>query len=356
MLLGSAGTLLWLWRALPAVDPPPPNLSAEVPHVSVLVAARNEAPNIAACLDALLALEYPPDRLEIWIGDDASEDATAAVVQAYANRVPRVHLVSITDRVGQAQGKANVLAQLARRANGTLLAITDADIRVPRQWLHALVPACDVQTGLVSGVTEVTGDTLFSRLQGLDWLLALEVLRVLDVHRQPQTAIGNNMIIRKDVYEATGGYEAIPFSITEDLALFRVVRNLGYITRVLFQPEVLAASAPMPTLAAWLRQRRRWMRGGLTLPVALQAGLLVQLLTYPAVLLAFVDYPVLSCLLLGGRWAGVWLFARKGLKQLKRVHFLKYLLLYEGYAAALYGLLLLRSLLPGKVDWKGRSY
>jgi glycosyltransferase involved in cell wall biosynthesis len=53
------------------------------PSIWVLVAARNEEANIAACLDALIRQAYPKDKFEIWVGDDGSEDGTAAIIASF---------------------------------------------------------------------------------------------------------------------------------------------------------------------------------------------------------------------------------------------------------------------------------
>ncbi|WP_257872863.1 glycosyltransferase family 2 protein [Hymenobacter sp. J193] len=87
-----------------------------LPRVSILVAARNEASTIERCLRSLAAMNYPVELLEILIGDDASTDDTMAVVQRFIADKPQFRLLPIRHRLGTAQGKSNVLAQLCRAA------------------------------------------------------------------------------------------------------------------------------------------------------------------------------------------------------------------------------------------------
>ncbi len=56
----------------------------DLPVVSILVAARNEEQNIIRCLQALTELDYPAYKLEILVGNDASEDKTRELVAAFA--------------------------------------------------------------------------------------------------------------------------------------------------------------------------------------------------------------------------------------------------------------------------------
>jgi biofilm PGA synthesis N-glycosyltransferase PgaC len=65
-------------------DPEP----TDWPPLSVLIAARNEEANIGRKIEETLALDYPPDRLEIVVVSDGSTDRTDAIVHAASD--PRV--------------------------------------------------------------------------------------------------------------------------------------------------------------------------------------------------------------------------------------------------------------------------
>jgi lipopolysaccharide/colanic/teichoic acid biosynthesis glycosyltransferase/glycosyltransferase involved in cell wall biosynthesis len=103
--------------------------------VSVVIPARNEAGSLGAKLEATLALE-PRSRIrEVLVGSDGSTDATASIVLAAAARDPRVRLV---DR-GVRRGKAAVIADLARQAQGEFVLFTDAGAEVSPDVLPALL-------------------------------------------------------------------------------------------------------------------------------------------------------------------------------------------------------------------------
>jgi cellulose synthase/poly-beta-1,6-N-acetylglucosamine synthase-like glycosyltransferase len=263
----------------------------------------------------------------------------------------------ISTAMGQAQGKANVLAHLARQATTDYFFITDADISVPPTWIPALLAQAAPGVGTVTGITAVRGPRLFHQLQGIDWLLSLSMVQVVSDLGRPVTAMGNNMLVTRAAYEATGGYEALPFSVTEDFALFKAVLARGYGFRHVFSAQARADSLPIPTWAALLKQRLRWLRGVEGLPLRLQLELLFFSAFWPAVVAVGV---------LAGPGAAVGVRGLKVLVQGAQAFFahrragLRFpwllLPLFELYTLALtVSLVGLRTFSRGVV-WKGRRY
>ncbi|HEX8329662.1 MAG TPA: glycosyltransferase [Hymenobacter sp.] len=337
---------------------PPGPLPASLPRVSVLIAARDEEMALPRCLASLRALHYPPELLEILVGDDASTDRTAAVaaaaMQGFAGQF---RVVPITENLGAARGKANVLAHLARQATTDFFFITDADISLPPTWITGLLAHAAPGVGTVTGITAVQGPAVFHQLQGIDWLLSLAMVQVVSDLGRPVTAMGNNMLVTRAAYEATGGYEALPFSVTEDFALFQAVLARGYSFRQVFNTAVQADSLPIPTWAALMKQRRRWLRGVESLPLRLRLELLFFSSFWPALLaLAWVAGPGAALAV----WAGKVLVQgalaeaahrRAGLR-------LRWLLLplFELYTIGMTVALVGFRLFGGGVVWKGRRY
>jgi cellulose synthase/poly-beta-1,6-N-acetylglucosamine synthase-like glycosyltransferase len=107
----------------PRASPSPPSPS-HLPMVSVIFAAHNEEPIIDEKLSSLLASDYPRERFEVLVGDDASSDATASIVASIAEANPIVRLV----RFGARSGKPAIINALAAQASGAVLVLTDANI------------------------------------------------------------------------------------------------------------------------------------------------------------------------------------------------------------------------------------
>jgi glycosyltransferase involved in cell wall biosynthesis len=67
--------------------------SSSLPFVSVLIPVRNEGRSIAACLDGILAQDYPRDRMEVIVADGMSTDETRDILASYAARDGRIHVI-----------------------------------------------------------------------------------------------------------------------------------------------------------------------------------------------------------------------------------------------------------------------
>ena len=342
-------------------------------RVAILVAARNEQAGIRRLLASLQALTYPAAQLEIWLGDDASEDDTLAILQAWAHHLPHARAVAITTPVSRMAGKANVLAQLAAQATADVLLFTDADCAVPPGWVQAmLAPLRTIdlrtlpngiaanahkQTGIVTGVTAVRGGGAFAKMQSVDWLVAQWVIYLLALVGIPVTAMGNNMAVTRGAYLAAGGFAAVGSSIVEDYALFINVLGAGYGFAHCFAPSALAYTDAQPDSAAWLAQRKRWFYGAMQLPLSTQLPFWLQVWFYP--LLVVVG-------LLFGWQVAMWLWACKvsvqtllfaaGLVRLGQYRLLIPLLLYEPFAAVSAVWLWLNYRQDSSVVWKGRAY
>ncbi len=325
-------------------------------HISILVAARNEENNILECLKALDRLRYPIHQMEVLIGNDQSEDGTVELVRQFIHDKPHFRLYNITEQLGHQWGKANVLAQLAHYAKGDYLFFTDADTRVPPGWIEAMLAECDSSTGIVTGVTLVEGSRLFDRMQALDWLNALGLIKIASDWQIPLTAMGNNMLVSRQAYAATGGYESLPFSMVEDWQLFRAIIAGGFGFRNLLQTNVLAFTKPVATLTDWLHQRKRWMQGAVQIPWYIVGALLSQALLTPAIVALSFFFPTLALVIFVAKITIHTTFTAKLLYRLKQQTLLRYLPVYQLYEPLAALALIVFYLLPVKVEWKGRKW
>lgn len=213
-----------------------PEASAPKPRASILVPARNEQENIAACLESLLA---QGDEFEILVADDSSEDRTAEIVDELAARHPRLRLLRVPPLPAGWLGKNHALHIAARQARGEWLLFTDADTRhAPGGLPEAISRAERDGLAMLSYSPEQITETWWERAVIpiiYDLLGQLyDFDQVNDPAVRQAAANGQYILMRRGAYDAVDGHGAIRGEVLEDVLLARRVKLSG--RRIWFGP------------------------------------------------------------------------------------------------------------------------
>lgn len=330
---------------------------ASWPEISILIAARNEEDNIKQCLDSLIKLDYPADKIHIVCGNDQSTDNTGMILTEYAAKYLHIKAIEIQDDNSGLKAKARVMAQLEAFAKGEFYLITDADIQVKPEWAKFMVRSMEIGTGVCSGTTVVKGNGTWGNMQEMDWAYFMGMLNIISYNGVPATAVGNNMIVRAEAYHQVGGYSGIQFSITEDYKLYSEICKKGWKWNNIMQKEVTAYSAPVIGFATLLHQRKRWLSGGRELPwywwvlfgvfgfFYFLVPVLIFLDPFTGLVIWGVKWMVQSCLI-----AGIYRLINESKPALLNF------LVYEIFITANTLFTAVFALLPLKTKWKNRHY
>lgn len=212
--------------------------------VSILIPARNEEENIAACVEAALASKDAA--IEVVVLDDHSDDRTAPIVEALARADPRVRLERAPPLPAGWCGKQHACHVLAQRSLYPVLLFIDADVRLaPKAAGAAAGFLLSRDIGLASGFPRQLTEGAAERLMiPLIHLLLLGYLPVALMRRRFDVGLGAGcgqfIIVRKDAYLRAGGHAAIRTSLHDGLKLPRAFRRAGIRTD-LFDATGLAA-------------------------------------------------------------------------------------------------------------------
>jgi mycofactocin system glycosyltransferase len=198
------------------------------PFVSVVVPVYNRQEEIGACIESLLRLNYPPDRLEIIVVDDASEDGTAAATEKYD-----VTVLTRERNLGQSAARNSGVAF----AKGDIVAFIDSDCIADPDWLSELTPYFrDPGIALVGGyVASHYRESWLDRYE--------DAKSPLNMGSHPKTCCSMNsdfyvptcnMLVRKDVYREAGGLDE-SWRVGEDVDLCWRIKKTGM--RLIYVPE-----------------------------------------------------------------------------------------------------------------------
>ncbi|MGF6210583.1 glycosyltransferase family 2 protein [Comamonas sp. 4034] len=146
---------------------------ANWPHITVFIAAHNEEAVISGCIEALLNVDYPRDRLTIMPVNDRSTDGTRQIIDSYADRNPgRLQLFHRQDGPpGKAAALADATSIVQAQGQSELIVIFDADYLPGKKIIKQLVaPFLDPEIGAVMGrvVPQNAGVNLLTRLLDLE--------------------------------------------------------------------------------------------------------------------------------------------------------------------------------------------
>ncbi|HEX4772097.1 MAG TPA: glycosyltransferase family 2 protein [Bryobacteraceae bacterium] len=164
------------------------------PPVSVVLATHNGAPFLKDKLDSILRLDYPPERLQLIVVDDGSNDATREILAGY----DRPFQVLYNEKAG----KAVTLNRGISVATGEILVLTDVRQRLESQSLRLLLENfSDPAVGAVSAELQILGgQSMAEENIGAYW--------------KYERWIRLNLSAIDSIFGATGAYYAIRRELT----------------------------------------------------------------------------------------------------------------------------------------------
>lgn len=230
------------------------------PFVSVIVAARNEAGTITGCLQSLSNQSYDASQYEIILVDDHSDDRTLALAEGFKATIekPRIVTLSLEDNLNH-YGKPAAIAHGIASCQGEFVLCTDVDCVVQPEWISSMVRCFEPDIVFVAGpVAEISGNTLRSRLQSLEFLGLIATGAGLIGSGKPIICNGANIGYRRSAFEAVSGYGQDATSCDDETLMQRMlVRKTGKVI-FNFDPSALVTTPTPDTFSAFWQQRTRW--------------------------------------------------------------------------------------------------
>lgn len=244
------GYPLLLWLITRFVPPSAPGKLEEdpraLPRVSVMLPAHNEEKVIRRRIENLLALDYPPEKIEIVVGSDASTDDTVAIARSFDS--PRVHVLESTER----GGKTSLLNRMVDTSSGELIVYTDANCQYDASALRYLAaPFRAPRVGCVIGelVYVNVDDPEVGGGEGLYW-------RFENAVKELESRLGGTIVANGSIYAMRRElFRPLPGFISDDSVNPLLVLRDGY--RVLFERRAIAREKAAERLGEELGRKSR---------------------------------------------------------------------------------------------------
>ncbi len=253
----SVGMIFYTYIGYPALLavmarlwPRPVQTAVHTPTVTLLIAAYNEEEMITHKIENSLALDYPPERLQILVAADGSTDRTAQLAAAYAHQN-----VLLNDEPAR-RGKMAAINRAMPRATGEIVLFSDANNFYQANALRELVkPFADASVGAASGAKVIAkGDGVLGESEGLYW-------RYESFIKEKETAVhssvgvaGEMLAIRRCLFEPPPDDV-----INDDFYMAARLLHRGY--RVVYVPAARSIERISPTAQDEMARRARIVAG-----------------------------------------------------------------------------------------------
>jgi len=229
------------------------------PKVSVVIPVKNGASKIKDLLDSLMQVDYDKDKLEIIVVDGCSTDSTREIVSKYP-----VKLV-VEEKPGvNAARNAGI-----KSSTGEIIAFTDHDCVVPRDWIKKIVENLRYpDVGCVGGQVLRYNDEFWARYADESIIPVMRIFKkktLLNRLRSPiYYPVGCNFAVKREAVEKTGFFDERFEYGFDELEFAERVCEKGY--RILLTPEITVKHKHRSNLSELLKQAFRYGQGGGLVP------------------------------------------------------------------------------------------
>ena len=232
----------------------PGKIPSANPRVSIIVPARNEEGDIEQSLTRLLQLDY--DNYEVIAVNDRSTDRTGEIMERMAGNP---QFSQSTREMGHSLlkvihhqelpsgwlGKTHAMWTATNAASGEWILFTDADVlfkpdSVRRAVVYAEAAKADHVVLFPQMIMKRPGEYMMIAFFQTMFVFGHRPWKVADPKSRDHMGVGAFNLIRRNVYEAVGTYEALRMEVLDDMKLGKVVKNAGFRQRNVFGGDLIS--------------------------------------------------------------------------------------------------------------------
>ena len=236
-----------------------PKKTASQEHaVSVVICARDEAPNLVKNLPGILVQEYPTTH-EVIVVNDNSTDESKFILERFQKTFKNLNVIPLKQEAKGIPGKKFPLSVGIKSAKHEIVLLTDADcIPASEHWIKKM------QDTYVNGVEVVLGYGAYKKYPGLlNKMIRFETFHTAlqyfsyALAGKPYMGVGRNLSYRKDTFVRNKGFSAINQIPSGDDDLFiNMVANKEN-TAIVVDKDAHTLSDPHTSWKSWMRQKAR---------------------------------------------------------------------------------------------------
>ena len=233
-------------------------INTNLSTISVIIAARNEEKNISFLLDDLINQSIDKNKFEIIISNDRSTDKTKDIIDQYSKKYSFVKTIDIFGKHDMTPKKF-ALTKAVDQSSGEIIIATDADCRVPVDWVKNMATLVEDTGKVVIGYSKIESfQIIFNDFQRIDFLGIMAANGGLLTHGIVCSGSGQNLAYKKEDFYKIKGFEPVKNKISGDD--MHIVQQISSIKGAIFNynPESFVSTTSKNSIRGYLNQRIRW--------------------------------------------------------------------------------------------------
>jgi cellulose synthase/poly-beta-1,6-N-acetylglucosamine synthase-like glycosyltransferase len=231
--------------------------------VTLIIPVRNEAENIAVCLQSILSQNYPAGLIEVIVIDDHSTDQTLQVLNQIKDK--RLKIFQLSDFVDSSKEfafKKKAIEIAIGKASGDLIVTTDGDCIAPQKWLQRMTHLYELKglKFIAAPVNFHEEKNILEYFQSLDFIGMMGITGAGIRGQFMNMCNGANLAYDKKAFQAVDGFNGIDYLASgDDMLLMQKIAQrfpgkIGYLKNV----DATILTKAQSTLSAFYNQRLRW--------------------------------------------------------------------------------------------------
>ncbi len=236
-----------------------PTAGGAQPPVTIFKPLRGDEPELYENLRSFCEQDYHDFRVIFGVAD--AGDPALAIAQRVRDSLPGRDIVISVGADTSPNPKVANLSRMSAQARGDIFVIADSDMRVDRRYLRAIVASFDDERiGAVTCLYRAVACNGVASTLGAMYVNAYFAPSVLVACKLQAIgfALGATIAVRRSIFEASGGFEALGSHLADDYELGRRTQEAGYEVRL--SRYVVENVVVEPTLGALTHHELRWAR------------------------------------------------------------------------------------------------
>ena len=223
------------------------------PTVCIVIPAYNEEPSIASTIESALAIDYPKNKLEIFVVENGgSKDRTYEIAKTY--RKKGVKVISL-----KKGGKGNAMNYVMKKTKSEIFITMDADTYADKDVLKKMLGYFnDPEVMAVAPTMKAkTTENLVQKIQNIEYLIGAFLRKVYHLLDSVYVTPGAFTAYRKSFFDKYGGFDTK--HITEDIEMTLRIQSKRYKITNAIDASVYTITPKKMKDLFW--QRVRWYLG-----------------------------------------------------------------------------------------------